>query len=257
MMQESRFDLAWWIWWSNPLQAIHTEHLNELPLHYQNDSTRDFSNLLGLRSLLALPEVPEHVATCSSLIKSACIAGEADRHSDLFSIAALTLGPHVLKYTANEWLINLGIDQPEIVRELIQQWSASPYSLKTWGEQLMQQHQVNNTGSTFNFGERCDLILAAYLKRSAPNVFKRWRLTVAGRLSTSIANGSHLDKNIFMDLESFLQPKLNSLEQKVKQGIQDFTLKGMEEIVDQNGDDDDTIALLLNRISEAESPKNA
>lgn len=176
MIAELSYASRWWAWWSNPLQGIHIDHKNLLPLTNEQLANVDYFRLLQIRSTLGLLDTPDDLLESRLELRSLAMATPAHFEQHFTRFALFTLDSSILHARTQDWEANYGVNSPDLIREIITLKSEVPPELISWQE-AATRYLANALKRQLFLNERIQLGFALYLRSFFPRFFSRWQLT--------------------------------------------------------------------------------
>ena len=214
MSRSTHYLSGWWLWWSNPLKALHPSMQPILPFTPATFDGIDYLKLLEMRSFFELHELPDEQLKEHPELQSLALALPQDLSNHLVVFSVLTLDSFILKANASEWENNYGIGSPESARQIIRLWNERPPELTIWQEAMVTWLQAN-TLHPCQLEDRIQLGLAVYLKSCFPKLYRRWQLTLHFDIQMAMKTVPLLAQETLPALQQWVAPSLQNLHTEV------------------------------------------
>lgn len=204
----------WWRWWGNPLIGIHESQLVNLPYPLEKLRAADHLLFLEMRSLLNLPELPDHYMVERPQLRSVALGNISQTGATFGKLATLSLNNSILQANAQKWIEHYGVKSPEEIRQVIQWQKEIPYALKPWRESLLI---TLNQGDSYSMHmeSRALLSLGAYLMSFYPNFYTRWCLMAPFEVTLILKSCDPIPEEVQASFENWIEPMLNGLHESI------------------------------------------
>jgi hypothetical protein len=181
MIGDLTYASHWWAWWSNPVNQIHEDHKNTLPLTNDQLENIDYVHLLQIRSTLSLSDLPDELLETRMELRSLALATPAQFDQHLVRFALFTLDSSILHARPQDWESSFGVTSPELIREIITLKNDLPTELIQWQEGVAR-YLTNSLKKQLLIQERARVGFAIYLRSFFPRMYSRWLLTQSNEI---------------------------------------------------------------------------
>ncbi|MCR2747242.1 hypothetical protein [Limnobacter parvus] len=209
-----RFDTQWWAWWSNPLVNVHDEQLAVLPVITQKTQKLDYFKLFELRSVLALPDMPDDSLDTKLQLRALALASRSQLESHFLKLAVWGMDTSILHARAQDWQSNYGITSPDHIREIVTLRNEMPGEIYVWHDTFASQLKMLNSQPVL-VGDRALLSLAIYLKSFFPLLYARWKLTVPLAISELASKLESIPLDLWETIDSLTSFAIESLHHEI------------------------------------------
>ncbi len=228
MTESTRFGAQWWAWWSNPIRSMHPENQAVLPLTAMQIQKMDYFQLLQLRSVLALPDMPDTNLEAKPELRSLALASREQIETCFMKWAVWGMDSSILHARAQDWQANYGVTSPDTIREIVTLRNEMPREIYVWHDTFANQLKTLNSKAIL-ISDRTLLSVAIYLKSFFPGFYLRWKLTVPLEISTLTAKLESIPLELWDHMELLTAKDISALHAQVYQPFadEDFEMPGL------------------------------
>lgn len=215
--------MQWWKWWSNPTINLHADHLNRVPFSIHPDKPIEYFQLLQIRNILELEELPGPTLETQTQLVALAVASNEQVTQHLQKLCVLTMDNMVIHARPQEWDSKFGIISADAIRQTIEWYRSIPTTISKWqfnaATIINQDENVVLTAKT-----RAMIGLGIILKSFFPQFYKRWLITTERSVTKTLATIDPIEESAWNEIIEWMGADLQALYDEVAPKFQEETL---------------------------------